>query len=457
MLEAAAGIAAHLRRTLAVLPPAARYYVAFSGGLDSQVLLHALAQLRDELAAPVAAIHIHHGLSPNADRWAAQCRAACAALGVPLEVREVQARPVDGEGREAAARAARYAAFADILEADDVLLTAHHQDDQAETLLLMLLRGAGVAGLAGMPACRGLGRGRLARPLLPLSRQALRDYAVHHGLTWVEDESNFDTSLQRNFLRHEVLPRLRDGWPAADRALARSAAHLGEAAELLAELAAGDVAALAGAGTDTLSVAGLLTLSPARRRNALRYWIVQCGLPLPSTVQLQRIEREALAARADAEPQVAWPGAEVRRYRDRLYALAPLAPPPEQTLSWDLQRPLSLPAGLGTLLAEPGRGAGLARVRCAGARITVGFRRGGERCAPAGRGEHHALKKLLQEAGVPPWQRARIPLLFVDDQLAQVVGHWACRPFAAAEHEEAIFIRWLPPAEIASGGENNDN
>ena len=263
-------IVAHLRRTLAALPPARRYYVAFSGGLDSQVLLHALAQLRRELAAPVAAVHIHHGLSPNADRWAAQCDAACAALAIPCEVRHVQARHAAGESREAAARAARYAAFAQILDTDDMLLTAHHQDDQAETLLLMLLRGAGVAGLAGMPAWRGLGRGRLARPLLSLSRQTLRDYALRCGLRWIEDESNFDTSLHRNFLRHEVLPRLREAWPAADRTLARSAAHLGEATELLAELAAGDVTALAGGAAGTLAVGGLVTLSPARARNCRR-------------------------------------------------------------------------------------------------------------------------------------------------------------------------------------------
>ena len=450
-------IVAHLRRTLAALPPARRYYVAFSGGLDSQVLLHALAQLRRELAAPVAAVHIHHGLSPNADRWAAQCDAACAALAIPCEVRHVQARHAAGESREAAARAARYAAFAQILDTDDMLLTAHHQDDQAETLLLMLLRGAGVAGLAGMPAWRGLGRGRLARPLLSLSRQTLRDYALRCGLRWIEGESNFEPSRHRNFLRHEVLPRLREAWPAADRTLARSAAHLGEATELLAELAAGDVTALAGDAAGTLSVAGLLTLSPARRRNALRHWIVRCGLPLPSTTQLQRIESEVLAARADAEPQVGWRGAEVRRYRDLLYAMAPLAPHAGQTLSWDLQEPLSLPGGLGTLRAEPRRGSGLARVRCEGARITVGFRRGGERCAPAGRGGHHELKKLLQEAGVPPWRRGRIPLLFVDGMLALVAGHWACEPFAAGESDEAIFIRWLPSADIASGVENNDN
>lgn len=442
----------HLRRFLQSHPPAGRYVVAYSGGLDSHVLLHALSRLGIELAA----VHVHHGLSPNAELWAEHCQAQCAALGVPCRVVRVEVARDAGKGIEAAARSARYAALEQVLGEGEMLLTAHHQDDQAETLLLMLLRGAGVAGLAAMPAVRACGRGRLARPLLGLPRSALHLYAQRHGLSWVDDESNFDTSLDRNYLRHELLPLLRRRWPAAERALARSAAHLAEAGELLAELAAADLGAAGGHRPGTLSVEALQALTPPRRRNLLRHWLRCRGLPLPDTRHLQRIEQEVLPARPDAEPRVCWPGAEVRRYRDDLYALPPLTPPPATELAWPQPEPLVLADGR-TLTMRACTGQGLSAARCAGARVTVRFRAGGERCTPAGRGHTHELRKLFQEAGVPGWERERVPLLFVDGMLAQVVGYWLCEPFAAAAGETALCCDLDTVADIASRGENNDN
>lgn len=441
----------HLRRFLQSLPPAGRYVVAYSGGLDSHVLLHALSSLGLNLAA----VHVHHGLSPNADLWSEHCLATCKELGVPCRVLRVRVTAA-GSGREAAARSARYAALEQALGEGEMLLTAHHQDDQAETLLLMLLRGAGVAGLAAMPPLRRFAAGWLARPLLGLPRDVLRHYAETHHLSWVDDESNFDTSLDRNYLRHDLLPGLRRRWPAADRALARSAAHLAEARELLTELAVADQAGAGGSRPGTLSVAALGRLTPARRRNLLRHWIGDRGLPPPDSAHLRRIEQEVLPARADAEPCVAWPGAEVRRYRDDLHALPPTIPPPALELSWDPQQPLALPDGR-RLVAAPALGQGLGAARCAGARLTVRFRAGGERCAPAGRGHSHELKKLFQEAGVPPWERERVPLLFVDGVLAQVVGYWICESFAAGAGEAALCCSVEAASDIASCGENNDN
>jgi tRNA(Ile)-lysidine synthase len=438
----------HLRRFLQTLPPAGRYLVAYSGGLDSHVLLHAL----NALGVNLAAVHVHHGLSPNADLWSEHCLAVCKELDVPCRVSRVQVTAA-GSGLEAAARSARYAALEQALGEGEMLLTAHHQDDQAETLLLMLLRGAGVAGLAAMPPLRRCAAGWLARPLLDLPRDALRHYAQTQGLSWVDDESNFDTSLDRNHLRHDLLPRLRQRWPAASRAMARSAAHLAEAKELLEELAAADLARSGGSRPGTLSVAALGQLTPARRRNLLRYWVRGQGLPLPDSVHLRRIEQEILPARPDAEPHVAWPGAEVRRYRDDLHALWPLAPLPAAELPWTADAPLALSDGR-ILVAVPAAGLGLSAARCAGARITVRFRAGGERCAPVGRGHSHELKKLFQEAGVPPWERERVPLLFVDGVLAQVLGYWICEPFAAAAGEAGLDCRL---ADIASRDENNDN
>ncbi|MEW6648345.1 MAG: tRNA lysidine(34) synthetase TilS [Pseudomonadota bacterium] len=441
----------HLRRFLQTQPPAGRYVVAYSGGLDSHVLLHALSRL----GVTLAAVHVHHGLSRNADLWAEHCRTQCAALQVPCTVVRVQVRH-GGSGVEAAARDARYAALVQALGAGEMLLTAHHQDDQAETLLLMLMRGAGIAGLAAMPAVRPFGPGLLGRPLLGLPRAVLHDYAVAHALSWVDDESNFDTGLDRNYLRHEVLPVLRRRWPALERTLARTAAHLAEAGELMAGLAAADLATAHGSRAGTLSVAALNSLAVARRRNLLRHWLRDLGLPLPDTAHLHRIEQEVLPARPDAGPRVDWPGAEVRRYRDDLYAMAPLASVPDTELSWDLAQPLPLPDGR-CLVAAPAVGGGVSVKRLAAARVTVRFRAGGERCAPVGRGHGHELKKLFQEAGVPPWERERVPLLFVGDALAQVVGYWTCASHAAAPGEEALSCDVFAAADIASGGENNDN
>lgn len=441
----------HLRRFIQSQPPAGRYIVAYSGGLDSHVLLHALSRL----GVTLAAVHVHHGLSRHADLWAEHCQAQCAALRVPCTVMRVQVPRVGG-GLEAAARDARYAALEQVLGTGEMLLTAHHQDDQAETLLLMLLRGAGVAGLSAMPAVRSFGSGLLGRPLLELPRAVLHDYAVVHALSWVDDESNYDTDLDRNYLRHEVLPVLRRRWPVVERTLARTAAHLAEAGELMAGLAAADLATAHGGHAGTLSVAVLNSLAVPRRRNLLRHWLRDLRLPLPDTAHLHRIEQEVLPARLDARPRVDWPGAEVRRYRDDLYAMTPLLPVPDTELPWDLAQPLLLPDGR-CLVASPAVGRGLSLKRLAAARVTVRFRAGGERCAPVGRGHSHELKKLFQEAGVPPWERERVPLLFVDDVLAQVVGYWICASHAAAPGEEALSCEVVVAADIASGDENNDN
>jgi tRNA(Ile)-lysidine synthase len=317
------------------------------------------------------------------------------------------------------------------------------------------MRGAGIAGLAAMPDVRPFGPGLLGRPLLGLPRAVLHDNAVTHALSWVDDESNFDTGLDRNYLRHEVLPVLRRRWPALERTLARTAAHLAEAEELLAGLAAADLAAAYGSRAGTLSVAALNSLAVPRRRNLLRHWLRGLGLPLPDTAHLHRIEREVLPARPDAGPRVDWPGAEVRRYRDDLYAMAPLVPVSATELSWDLAQPLPLPDGR-CLVAAPAVGGGVSVKRLAAARVTVRFRTGGERCAPLGRGHSHELKKLFQEAGVPPWERERVPLLYVDGVLAQVVGYWTCEAFNARDGEAALTVS-LAAADIASRAENNDN
>lgn len=410
-----------LCQALGRLPPARRRLAALSGGLDSVVLLHALAGL--ECAPPLIAVHVHHGLSPRAEAWAAACEALCRRLGVTFHCLRVDAAPGRGESPEAAARHARYGALAAFMQPGDGLLTAHHRRDQAETLLLQLLRGSGPAGLAAMPLWQPLGPGWHGRPLLEVDRPQLEAYARAHGLDWVEDESNQDPALDRNRLRHEILPLLRARWPAVDATLARAAALQAEAQDLLAERAREDLETLRGEDPGTLSVAALARLRRPRQRNALRGWLEEKGLPLPGRARLESLLQQALGAAPDAAVRVAWPGAEVRRYRDALHAMAPLAaPPPGLCLPWDGRTPLAVP-GTGVTLTRDGV------MRCHGldpaalpAPVTVGLRRGGERLRLGGR--TRVLKKLLQARGIPPWERERIPLIHAGDRLAVVWGLW---------------------------------
>ncbi len=424
-------------------PLPAAWQVAYSGGLDSSALLHAMAGLRGRFDIPVGAVHVHHGLQADADRWADHCRRVCADHSIPLSVLQVDARPARGESPEAAARHARYAALADWLAPDHCLLTAQHQDDQAETLLLQLLRGAGVPGLASMPACTAFGEGIHLRPLLSVSRQALHDYALAAGLEWIEDPSNAETGLDRNFLRHSVMPLLQSRWPALSGNLSRSAAHAAEAAGLLDSLAMDDRQAAGGRDTDTLMVSALQALSPARQRNLLRFWMKQQAGHAPSAAVLTRVQHDVLDSRRDAMPCVQWGRHALRRYRDELFVL-PVALPdqPRPECAWRLDAPLPLTDGA-VLTATPGVGEGLRRAAIGADGVRIRWRRGGETCRPAGRGHRHALKKLFQEAGVPPWQRHRIPLLYVENELAAVAGMWICEPFQAGPGEAGYRIDWL--------------
>lgn len=424
--------------------------VALSGGLDSSVLLHATNRLKESLPnLKVSAVHVHHGLSDNADTWDAHCETLCSRLAVPYRRLTVDARAATGESPEEKARDCRYQALASVLGKGECLLSAHHQDDQAETLLLQLLRGAGPRGLAAMPAICVLGRGRLVRPLLGFSRRQLHDYARGHGITWVDDDSNADTSLDRNFLRHQVVPTLKQRWPAMAVTLSRSAGHIAESAALLDELAAIDLAQCqgsgaadrsGGAGVSGLDIIALGQLHSPRQRNLLRYWLRQQDLPVPQSQQMEHILTDVLQARPDRTPCVQWSGAEVRRYRERLFAMAPLPPHDRHArYGWNLTDPLTLPVGC--LRSVPVSGKGL-RANLEPTGVTVAFRQGGEVCQPVGRQHRHELKKLFQEAGVPPWQRDRIPLLYVENELVAVAGLWVCQQFAAGANEAGLELDW---------------
>lgn len=450
---------ASLLAQLMQLPVPQRYCVAYSGGVDSHVLLHALVQIREALPCPnVSAVHINHGIHPDAEQWARHCEIVCRELGVPCETINIKVQRQARYSLEAMARDARYDAFARLSRADDMLLLAQHQDDQAETVLLQLLRGSGVKGLAGMPVCTPFAQGWMARPLLAFGREAFLQYAITRQLPWIEDPSNLDTAFDRNFLRHAVLPILRQRWPTLDATLTRVARHQADAADLLDVLAQQDLIPLATPEPAVLRIDPLMRLQPTRQRNVLRYWLHRiCALPLPGTTQLQRILDEVLPAAEDATPLVHWPGAEVRRYRDTLHAMPPLPVlAGDWQQHWDLQNSLHLPTG-DSLQVQQGEGVGLRKLALEHG-VSIRYRRGGERCRFSGREHHHELKKLLQDWGVPPWQRDRIPLIYIGDQLAQVVGFCVCEPFVAKPGEIGFQIIAKPRGSaIETIPENKDN
>lgn len=391
-----------------------RWLVAYSGGLDSTVLLHALAQL--ESRPPLCALHIHHGLQPDADAWQAHCEATCAALGLVCHSLRVQVEP-DGDGPEAAARRARYRAFEDFLQPGDLLLQAHHLDDQIETRLLRLLRGTGVEGFRGIPDYRPLGQAALLRPLLTLPRPELEAYAREQALNWIEDPSNADTRFDRNYLRQRVLPLIAERWPAYRQALQRFSGHLAEGQVL----PVADVQRQADSPRPVIDLDALRALDEAGRNRALRHWLAP---RVPSAAQLREIQRSLLWSAVDAEPVFELGDLQLRRFRDRLYQTELGAFDPDFIADWDFQAPLVIP-GAGVLRAERCERGGLAA-----SRVRVSLRRGGERCRPAGRAHSQTLKKLLQDYDVPPWLRDRLPLIYSEaGELAAVADLWVCEGF----------------------------
>ena len=381
---------------------AAPVCVALSGGMDSMALLRALAADDTVRTHGLRALHVHHGLHPAADDWAAHCLRACDSLGIGCSVERVHVVG-DGLGREGAARAARHAAFARHLRDEEYLALAHHRDDQAETFLLRALRASGVDGLGAMSPLRRFAMGWLWRPWLDVPRARIERYARACGLRWIDDPSNEDASLDRNFLRHHVLPLLREHWPHADAAFAASAMHARDATRLLSVDDETALSACTPDRADTLSIEALLALQPARRARVLRAWIGALGLPPLPAGGLRRIESDLLAPRDDATARFEWHGAVVRSWRGWLHAASVSAPLDlALDLEWDGHAPIGLPHG-GRLTLEPSH--------VLSTPVRVRARRGGERIRLAGRPHSHALKHVLQDLRVPPWTREHLPLL----------------------------------------------
>ena len=404
----------HLLAALAEAP-AAPLCVAFSGGPDSTALLHALAQLPAARARGLRALHVDHGLHADSGAWAEHCWRFCTTLALPCDVLRVQVDTDKGDGLEAAARRARYDALATHLHEGEWLLLGHHRDDQVETMLLKLLRGAGPDGLGGMRALRPFGPGQLWRPLLSLSRQQLRDYVEVHALKCIDDPSNADTRLARNHLRHEILPQLLRHWPQAADSILHSATLCRAAANTLRTQWLASFDGLHDPASGSLDATGWLALDPALRDPLLDHWLHARNLPAPTTAQRRQIERQC-GARAGQLPCIRWAGAELHIWKGKLWAL-----PAELAVAIDWQapwhgEPLTLIDGSELSLDDPD--ARLAEP------LTVRLRQGGERIKPAGDAHTRELRHLFQQAQLPPWQRNVCPLLYAGDELVAVAGRW---------------------------------
>ena len=425
--------------------------VGLSGGVDSVVLLDILSRIARRRRFHLLALHVNHQISPNARRWAVFCRALCNEYAIPLRVTRVTV--MRGNSLEAAARNARYDVFC--RQRADFVGLAHNRDDQAETVLLQLLRGGGVKGLAAMPLLRAKGNVErspqgggnkkqqplILRPLLDATRTEIESYAKKRKLTWIEDESNDDTYFPRNFLRHEVLPLLAEKFPAYGTVLARSAGHFAEAAQLLDELAANDSrGCLEG---PLLGISGLRVLSHARAKNLLRYFLALHGTAIPGAERLEEALRQALTARNDATVCVDLGGFELRRFAGSLHVVDKVAAVDAgYAREWRGERELELPELNGILTVGRSRDVGISLAKLESKTVTLRVRRGGERLQPDCRRPRRSLKNLLQEAGIAPWRRDGLPLLFCGSKLVWVPGIGIDCEFQAQAGETAVAPVW---------------
>jgi len=428
-----------------------QYVVAYSGGVDSLVLLHCCKQINVALRA----VHVHHGLQSVADDWVRHCQQTCEQRGIPLDVLYVDAKQKPGTSPEESARNARYQALQDNLLTGDILLTAQHLNDQAETLLLQLFRTASSAGLSAMPAYKKFGEFVHIRPLLSFSRKEIERYAKQNALQWVEDPSNEDVSFERNFLRKDILPRLENRWPEVITQLSTVASLQSNNLQVLEDMAAVDLAnahnyVLARQSSrlnfrvfeprSMLSIRVLKQLSSPRLLNLLRYWIITTLDKKPTRNLLEEIEKSLINSQPDARPNIVFSDYTFRKFQQNLYLLNMNGKSVVQdVLDWEPLSPLKIPGlniQLKTILA-PAKGL---HKNLLDESLTVSFRKGGEKFHPVGRRHSQSLKKLLQEAGIPPWERDVLPLIYFGNTLIAVAGLWVCRDYSVAEGESGWLV-----------------
>ena len=393
--------------------------VAYSAGMDSHVLLHVAAlSIRSRDDIELRAVHINHGLHADSHQWEEHAQRVCKRLNVPLISRKVIVRD-KSNGPEGGARLARYEAFADIVHPAEHLLLAQHADDQVETFLLQALRGSGPDGLASIPRKRTFAGAFMARPLLGCTQQSITDYALANKLSWIEDPSNADTRYDRNFIRSEILPLLRTRWPAVTKTVSRSAMRCAASRQTLHDVAEEDLNVVRVQGTTELSVVSLRVLSTERCYNVLRLWVRQAELRMPRLQDLRQVVLNLLQARSDSQGVVNVRDYEFRRHSDKLFLIAKPEKHEPFSLEWHAPFDDLLIKETGQLLSKAAcQQQGLQLPRRGS--VTVRSRTGGELIKLGEPAFHKAVKKVLQEAAIPPWQRDAIPLLYVNGHLAAV-------------------------------------
>ena len=444
----------HLFEHLDKFNEANHLYVGYSGGLDSHVLVHVMVELVGK--KKVTVVHVNHQLSANSDIWQEHCEDICLELGVDIICKTVSIKN-RGTGIEDAAREARYGIFEKLLKKNDLLILAHHADDQIETMLFRLFRGSGIKGMSGMPISRLLGNGELFRPLLPFFRRDLESYALANQINWIEDDSNLDVAFDRNFIRHKLIPTINERWPNSSFQLNRSANIFSESDFLIDVLAQKDFAIVTEVSERvgwSISIDKLNGFEIIRQKNILRYWFNLHNLTLPSYAVLDNALDQMIGSKADAEPIVSWGDLQLRRFNKKLYLLPFNFDDPNYSfkkkkglellekypIKWDGSSQLILPDSSSLCVKRNIKGGLRMDFK---KNLEIRFRSGGERCKPKGRSGSNTLKKLFQEYSLEPWLRNNIPLIYIDNHLAAVGDLWVCDEFCAEPDELGIQLEWL--------------
>ena len=424
-----------------------RIFIGFSGGIDSTVLLH-LCVTQATLKAKLVAVYVNHGLQSQADDWGNHCRQQANLLGIEFLHINVDAKSTSGESPEAAARNARYRAMQDLLQENDVMLFAQHREDQMETMLLQLFRGAGVKGLAAMPVTTAFGKGQLIRPLLDIAKTDIDSYARQHALQWVEDPSNQSSDFDRNFLRNQITPLLKQRWPSLDKTVARSAQHCGEAMTQLDAWSSRLIEGRFDPIHRCLNIDNLQAFNEMQISWLLRQWFTELGFKPPSQALLQTFKTQLINARSDANPILRKQGYVFSKYRKHLFCLSErqlIAL--RETCIWPTDcTQFNLPNGY--VLARSLASSGIAKSVWDKAKVNVQSRSGRETLKLTGRAGQHSLKKLFQENGIPPWERETRPLIYLDGKLASVAGLWVAEWAFSNAPNDCYQVTWQPPKSV---------